>query len=48
MAMQKCTVKGKKGMKASPSAKCFTGKSAKSKARKQLGAMFANGYRAKK
>jgi hypothetical protein len=47
MPIQKCTSKGKKGTKAGPSAKCYTGKNAKSKARKQLGAMFANGYKSK-
>jgi hypothetical protein len=48
MPMKKCTSKGKSGTKYGDSGKCYTGKSGKEKATKQMKAMYANGYKGSK
>ena len=47
MPVKKCTSGGKSGKKWGNSGKCYTGKSAKSKAAKQGRAAYANGYKGK-
>lgn len=45
MPIKKTKVKGKTAYKFGDSGKAYTGKSGKSKAVKQMKAMYANGYR---
>ena len=45
MPIKKCTKNGKCGYKWGNSGKCYTGKQGKSKAKKQMRAIYASGYK---
>lgn len=47
MPIKKCTKNGKCGYKWGDSGKCYTGKQGKSKAKKQMRAIYASGYKGK-
>lgn len=47
MPIKKCSSGGKSGYKWGGSGKCYTGKGGKSKAKKQMKAIYASGYRGK-
>ena len=47
MPVKKCSSKGSAGKKFGNKGKCYTGKKSASKAKKQAGAMYANGYKGK-
>lgn len=48
MPLKKCSSGGKSGTKYGDSGKCYTGKSGKAMAIKQMKAMYASGYKGSK